>query len=68
MDWIKRIIREMWPFWFIGAVSGALIAMSVVDTIRLKECRVQIAELRQELAMARQELQGCREKLRKTPM
>ena len=66
MDWIKRIIREMWPFWLMGAASGTFIAMSAVDTIRLKECNVQIVELRQELAMAQQELQSCRE-MAKTP-
>ena len=61
MDWIKRIIREMWPFWLLGAASGMFIAMSAVDTIRLKECNAQIVELRQELAQVQTELRVCTE-------
>jgi hypothetical protein len=67
MDWIKRIIREMWPFWLLGAASGAFIAMSVVDTVRLKECNAQIVDLRQELAQLQKELRACQEKPR-TPL
>jgi len=64
MDWIKRIIREMWPFWLLGAASGAFIAMSAVDTVRLKECNAQIVDLRQELSRAQEELLVCRERAR----
>lgn len=64
MDWIRRIIREMWPFWLMGAASGTFIAMSTVDTIKIKKCNAQIVELRQELAQVHEELQVCREKAR----
>ncbi len=68
MDWIKLNIRGIWPFWFIGAALGVLIAMSAFDTIKLKECRAQIVELRQELTMVREQLQDCREMARESPM
>lgn len=63
MDWIKRIIREMWPFWLLGAASGTFIAITTVDTIRLKECNAQIVELRQELAQVQIELRVCQERV-----
>lgn len=68
MDWIKRNIRGIWPFLFIGAALGALIAMSAFDTIKLKECRAQSVELQQELTMVREQLQGYREMAKKPPM
>ena len=61
MDWIKINFREIWPFLLMGAASGLFIAMTAVDTIKLKECNAQIVELRQELTLAQQELQSCRE-------
>lgn len=64
MDWIKINFREIWPFWLMGAASGLFVAMTAVDTIKLKECNAQIVELRQELAVVREELQGCREMTR----
>ena len=45
----------------MGAASGLFVAMTAVDTIKLKECNAQIVELRQELTLAQQELQSCRE-------
>lgn len=66
MDWIKRIIREMWPFWLMGAASGTFIAMTAVDAIKIKECNAQILELRQEVAQVQKEFQVCRE-LARTP-
>jgi len=64
MDWIKINFREIWPFWLMGAASGLFIAMTAVDTIKIKECTAQIVELRQELAHVQEELQVCRERVR----
>jgi len=61
MDWIKINFREIWPFWLMGAASGLFVAMTAVDTIKLKECNAQIVELRQELAHVQTELQVCKE-------
>jgi len=48
----------------MGAASGLFIAMTAVDTIKIKECTAQIVELRQELAHVQEELQVCRERVR----
>lgn len=64
MDWIKINFRETWPFCLMGAASGLVIAMTAVDTIKIKECNAQIVELRQELAQVHEELQVCRERAR----
>jgi hypothetical protein len=61
MDWVKRYLRGNWPFLLLGAATGTIIAMSAIDTIRLKECNEQIVKLRQELALTQKELQACRE-------
>lgn len=64
MNWIKINFREIWPFWLLGAASGLIIAMSAVDTIKIKECNAQIVELRQELVQVQKELQVCQERAR----
>lgn len=64
MDWIKKYLRWNWPFLFLGAATGTIIAIVAVDTIRLKECNEQIVKLRQELALTQKELQACREMIR----
>lgn len=64
MDWVKRYLRGNWPFLLLGAAAGTIIAMSAIDTIRLKEGNEQIVKLRQELALTQKELQACREMIR----
>jgi hypothetical protein len=64
MNWVKRYLRENWPFLLLGVATGTIIAMSAIDTIRLKEGNEQIVKLRQELALTQKELQSCREMIR----
>lgn len=61
MDWVKRYLRENWPFLLLGAATGTIIAMSAIDTIRLKECNEQIVKLRQEFALTQKELEIYKE-------
>ena len=68
MDWIKRNLREIMIFLFLGAASAALIAMLVTEATRIskkfKDYDAQIVELRQELAQVQKELQSSRERTR----
>jgi len=61
MDWIKKNLAEMLPFLFMMAASCLFFALSVADTVKLKECNEQIVKLRQELALTQKELQVYRE-------